>query len=45
MGYTGEKVWTLKGFSGRKAANLKEMGLGWINGGRRKDHGCELGKI
>ena len=30
--------------SGRKAGNLKEVGLGWINGGR-KDHGFGLGKI
>ena len=35
--------------SGRKAGNLKEVGLGWINGGRKdrgfgwgkKRHGCE----
>ena len=24
-----------QGFSGRKTGNLKEMGLGWINGGRK----------
>ena len=29
MGYTR---WTLQGLSGRKAGNLKEVGLGWING-------------
>ena len=28
----------------RKAGNLKEVGLGWINGGR-KDHGFGWGKI
>ena len=32
MGYTR---WTLQGLSGRKAGNLKEVGLGWINGGRK----------
>ena len=31
MGYTR---WTLQGHSGRKAENLKEVCLGWINGGR-----------
>ena len=36
--------WTLQGLSGRKAGNLKEVGLGWINGGR-KDHGVEWGMI
>ena len=36
--------WTLQGLSGRKAGNLKEVGLGWINGGR-KDHGFGWGKI
>ena len=30
--------------SGRKAGNLKEVGLGWINGGR-KDRGFRWGKI
>ena len=29
---------------GRKAGNLKEVGLGWINGGR-KDRGFGWGKI
>ena len=24
-----------EGLSGRRAGNLKEMGLGWINGGRK----------
>ena len=38
------QVLTLQGLSGRKAGNLKEVGLGWINGGR-KDHGFGLGKI
>ena len=41
MGYTR---WTLQGLSGRKTRNLKEVGLGWING-RRKDHGFGWGKI
>ena len=35
MGYTR---WTPQGLSGRKARNLKEVGLGWINRGR-KDRG------
>ena len=35
MGY---RRWTLQGLSGRKAGNLKEVGLGWINVGR-KDRG------
>ena len=39
MGYTR---WTLQGLSGRKAGNLKEVGLGWINGGR-KDRGFGWG--
>ena len=30
--------------SGRKAGNLKEVGLGWINGGR-KDCGFGWGKM
>ena len=30
--------WTTKGLSGGKAGNLKEVGLGWINGSR-KDRG------
>ena len=30
--------------TGRKAGNLKEVGLGWINGGR-KDRMFGLGKI
>ena len=41
MGYTR---WTLQGLSGRKAGNLKEVGLGWINRGR-KDRGFGWGKI
>ena len=36
--------WTLQGLSGRKAGNLKEVGLGWINGGR-KDQGFGWGTI
>ena len=41
MGYTR---WILQGLSGRKAGNLKEVGLGWINGGR-KDRGFGWGTI
>ena len=41
MGYTR---WTLQGLSGRKAGNLKEVGLGWINGSR-KDGGFGWGTI
>ena len=43
-GNTGHTRWTLQGLSGRKAENLKEVGLGWINMGR-KDHGFGWGKI
>ena len=38
VGNMGKRRWTLQGLSGRKAGNLKEAGLGWINGGR-KDRG------
>ena len=31
-GNTGYTSWTLQGLSGRKAGNLKEVGLGYING-------------
>ena len=41
MGYTR---WTLQGLSRRKAGNLKEVGLGWINMGT-KDRGFGWGKI
>ena len=41
MGY---KSRTLQGLSRRKARNLKEVGLGWINGGR-KDRGFGWKKI
>ena len=34
----------LQGLSGRKAENLKEVDLGWINGGR-KDRGFGWGKM
>ena len=34
-GTWGNRRWTLQGLSGRKAGNLKEVGLGWINGGRK----------
>ena len=34
-GSTGYTTWTLQGLSGRKAGNLKEVGLGWINGGKK----------
>ncbi len=38
----GNTRWTLQGLSGRKAGNLKEVGLGWINGGRKdRGFGCE----
>ena len=40
MGYTR---WKLQELSGRKAGNLKEVGLGRINRGR-KDQGFEWGK-
>ena len=35
VGNTGNTRWTLQGLSGRKAWNLKEVDLGWINGGRK----------
>ena len=41
-GNTGYARWTLQGLSGRKAGNLKEVGLEWINGGR-KDRGFGWG--
>ena len=44
MGNMGYTRWTLQGLSRRKAGNLKEVGLGWINGGR-KDQGIGWGKI
>ena len=34
----GNTKWTLQELSGRKAGNLKEVSLGWINGGG-KDRG------
>ena len=40
----GNTRWTLQGLSGRKAGNLKEVGLGLINGGR-KDRDFGWGKI
>ena len=40
----GNTKWTSQGLSGRKAGNLKAVGLGWFNGGR-KDLGFGLGKI
>ena len=46
-GWGGEH-WVYKmddtGLSGRKAGNLKEVGLGWISGGR-KDRGFGWGMI
>ena len=36
--------WILQGLSGRKAGNLKEVGLRWINRGR-KDRGFGWGMI
>ena len=41
---TGNTRWTLQGLSGSKAGNLKEVGLGWINEGR-KDRGFGWGTI
>ena len=38
------QVLTRQGLSRRKAGNLKEVGLGWISGGR-KDHGFGWGKM
>ena len=32
MGNTGYTRWTLQGLSGRKAGNLKEVGLGGLSG-------------
>ena len=43
-GTRGYTTWTLQGLSGRKAGNLKEVGLGWINGAR-KDRGFGWRKI
>ena len=37
-------VLTQQGLSGRTAGNLKEVGLGWINGGRN-DQGFGWGTI
>ena len=39
-----ETRWTLQGLSSRKAGNLKEVGFGWINRGR-KDHDFGWEKI
>ena len=33
LGTMGNRRWTVQGLSGRKAGNLKEVRLGWINGG------------
>ena len=41
---TGYTRWTLKGLSGRKAGNLKEVGLERISSGR-KDRSFGWGKI
>ena len=41
--YRDFQVLTRLGLSGRKAGNLKEVGLGWISGGR-KDCGFGWGK-
>ena len=32
MGNMGNRRWTLQGLSGRKAGNLKEVGLGGLTG-------------
>ena len=42
MGWVNKRV--LQGLSGRKTGNLKEVGLRWINGGR-KDRGFGMGMI
>ena len=42
--YRDFQVLTQQGLSGRKAENLKEVGLGWISG-CRKDHGLGWGRI
>ena len=42
--YRDFQVLARPGLSGRKAGNLKEVGLGWISGGR-KDRGFGWGKI
>ena len=42
--YRDFQVLTQQGLSGRKAGNLKEVGLGWINEGRT-DRGFGWGKI
>ena len=44
VGNTGYTRWTLPEISGRKAGNLKEVRLGWINGGI-KARGFGWGKI
>ena len=41
--YRDFQVLILQGLSGRKAGNLKEAGLGWINGSK-KDRGFGWGK-
>ena len=43
VGVHGENNVVLQGLSRKKAWNLKEVGLGWINGGR-KDHGFDGGR-
>ena len=43
-GNMGCTRWTLQGLLGRKAGSLKEVGLGWINRGR-KDRGFGWGMI
>ena len=43
-GNTGYTRWTLQGLSRRKAGNLKEVGLGRINGSR-KDQGFRWAKM
>ena len=44
VGNTRYTRWTSQGRSGRKAGNLKEVGLGWIYRGK-KDRGFGWGKI
>ena len=44
-GNMGNRRWTLQGLSGRKAGNLKEVGLGGLIIGVRKDRGFGWGMI
>ena len=35
-GWDERYMMDIRGLSGRKAGNLKEVGLGWINGGKKR---------